>query len=95
MCLTRSTIFKAPFSYNEKRNISTTTINITLAKSILHDRSLNLSRSRWLGPRGGGGGGGLAANMNFIFEISANAMKHQDFLGNLSGKYLMWSVSVH
>lgn len=99
MCLTRSTIFRAPLFYNKKKNISTATINFTFDKSILRDRSLNLSSPGWLrmGRRGVGGGVGNlpAANMNFYFDIPANAMKHQDFLGNLSGKYLMWSVGFH
>ena len=30
-----------------------------------------------------------------FFDGSANAMKPQDVLGNLSGKNLVWRVSVH
>ena len=33
--------------------------------------------------------------MDNFFDICANAMKLQDFLGNLSGNNLMWSVNVH
>ena len=80
MCLTRSTILRAPLFYNEKRNISTATINITFA------------RPGWLGEGDSARG---EHDMNFFFDISANAMKNQNFLGNFSGKYLMWSVSVH
>ena len=60
------------------------------------------SLSRTLGEvgKGGGGGGGggiLAAatlNLNYLFNVWANALKLQDIFRNLADENLIWSVSV-